>query len=319
MRHNMVKAAQIAALAALALAGCSDNNYSDAAGEAAMADRSITSADIAEPALEEQAMADAASDGGSGTIPGGDIPVSLPKIAYVYSYGFRIAGDKIAPLQQKHADLCEKQGPYTCRIISMDSSGSEGSYVRGSLQLAVAANKARGFGTKLAQLAEGDGGTQVSTSIEGEDLSKEIVDTEARLRSRIALRDRLMEVLKSRNGKVSELVEAERNVAQVNEEIDRARSWLAEMKGRVEFSRVNISYESGAPSSGGFLDPIRQALGSIGGILGMIFATLIVLLTVLIPLSLLGWGVYRLVRWVRRKGAASAGATPAGEQAEAAD
>ncbi|MFM6829184.1 MAG: DUF4349 domain-containing protein, partial [Novosphingobium sp.] len=38
------------------------------------------------------------------------------------------------------------------------------------------------------------GGKEVASSISGEDLSKAIVDTEARLRARTLLRDRLMEV-----------------------------------------------------------------------------------------------------------------------------
>ena len=80
-------------------------------------------------------------------------------------------------------------------------------------------------------------------------------------------------------------------MAQVNEEIDQARGWLAEMQGRVDFSRVNVQYQSGSPSQGGFTAPIRDAFGSIGSILGMIFAMLIVGLTVLVPLGLIGAGL----------------------------
>jgi hypothetical protein len=143
----------------------------------------------------------------------------------------------------------------------------------------------------------------VSSAISGEDLSKQIVDTEARLRARSVLRDRLMEVLATRKGTVAELVEAERGVAQVNEEIDEARGWLAEMQGRVNFSRVNLSYESGASGSGGFLSPIRSALGSVGTVLGTIFAMVILTLVVAVPLGLIGFAIrYLVLRW-RRHGA----------------
>jgi len=73
------------------------------------------------------------------------------------------------------------------------------------------------------------------------------------------------------------------------------------MQGRVDFSRVNISYASGSPSGGGFMAPIRDAVGSIGAILGMLIATIIVLLTVLIPLGLFGWGGWKLFRRIRPK------------------
>jgi len=211
-----------------------------------------------------------------------------PQIAYVYDYGFRLADDQIAALQQHHADLCDAKGPYVCRIVSMAQSGEEGEYSGGTLELAVVSDKARAFGKELTKAAEDADGEQVSATISGEDLAKQLVDTEARLRARTLLRDRLMGVLATRNGKVSELVEAERSVAQVNEEIDQAKSWLTEMRGRVAFSRVNIAYESGSPSAGGFLNPIRNALGSVGSIIGTIIAMAIMLFAVGMPLLVLG-------------------------------
>jgi hypothetical protein len=225
-------------------------------------------------------------DVGNGASPAAAETPQPPQIAYVYAYGFRLSAAAIAPLQQRHADLCERKGPTVCQIISMEQSGSEGDYVHGSLELAVAANQARAFGTELANTAKDASGEQISSSISGEDLSKQIVDTEARLRARTLLRDRLMELLATRKGTVAELVEAERDVAQVNEEIDQATSWLAEMKGRVSYSRINITYESGSPVAGGFLGPIRSALGNVTGILGVMVAALILILTILVPIAI---------------------------------
>ncbi|MFC4256394.1 DUF4349 domain-containing protein [Altererythrobacter xixiisoli] len=224
------------------------------------------------------------------------IPLSIPKIAYVFNYSFRLADDALAPLQQKHADLCEAQGPLNCRIISLTQSGNEGSYASGRLELAVASDKARMFGDTLTGAAINAGGEQTSATIEGEDLSKQMVDTEARLQSRIVLRDRLMEVLKTRRGEVSELVEAERGVAQVSEEIDQARSWLQEMRGRVSYSRVSIEYESTSPAASSFFEPIRMATGSLGSILGSVIAVLMVLGAILGPLLAGAWGIRRLSR-----------------------
>ena len=260
------------------------------------ASQPMAAADIA-----EEAVGNAAAEARTA---GGDIAVSAPnapRIAYVYDFGFRLPVDRVSEVQQKHADLCERKGPAVCRILEMQQDGSEGDYASGSLSLAVAAPQARAFGSELARVAGAADGTQVSSSISGEDLSKQIVDTEARLKARTLLRDRLMEVLASRKGSVAELVEAERGVAQVNEEIDQARAWLAEMQGRVDFSRVNIAYSSGARSSGGFLDPIRSALGNVSTVLGTIIAILIMAATVLVPLGLVGWSIAILARRLRRK------------------
>lgn len=292
----MKPAIALGLLAAAALAGCgqkaSDTSVSAPAMDAAVA-----------PSVGGERAEAAPGGAGSAAVEPSAIPVSLPKIAYVYEYGFRIAAGEIPSLQRRHADLCEKQGPDLCRILEMRQSGEEGDYASGSLALAVAAPRARSFGAELARAAGEAGGSQVSSAITGEDLSKQIVDTEARLRARTLLRDRLMEVLATRKGTVAELVEAERGVAQVNEEIDQARSWLAEMKGRVDFSRVNISYTSGAPTAGGFLAPIRAMVGSLGSILGTLVAMLIGLAAVLTPLAILGYGLRRGWLWLqgRRK------------------
>ena len=183
----------------------------------------------------------------------------------------------------------------------MRQAEQEGDYSYGSLQLAVAASAAREFSKELETSSGTVDAELVSSSIDGEDLSKQIVDTEARLRARTVLRDRLMEVLRNRRGTVAELVEAERGVADVNQEIDQANSWLSEMRGRVSFSQMAITYEAGSPAAsnepGGFSDPIRSAWGALGSILGSIIAFLMLAFTVIVPVSLVAFALLRGWRW----------------------
>lgn len=240
------------------------------------------------------------------TVPGQPVPgedtsisVSMPQVAYTYSYGFRVPANVIRPLQERHADMCEAKGPQVCRIVSMNSEEMEGDYAYGSLRIAIASSEARTFGKALTAASKGMDGELVSSSIDGEDLSKKIVDTEARLRARTVLRDRLMEVLRNRQGTVAELVEAERGVAKVNEEIDQARSWLNEMRGRVAYSTMTLEYEAGTPSQGGFADPIRNAWGSLASILGNLIAFLMVVGIVVIPIGLIIWGAVRLFKRIK--------------------
>jgi hypothetical protein len=279
----------LTSVAALALAGCSEaGNEQAVAGDAA---ESAPATDISADAADQSPTGDMAGLGERVAIP-----VSLPKMAYVFDYGFRLPGKDIPALEQKHADMCEAMGPYTCQIISLTSNGEEGEYLTGKLELAVVADKARAFGARLAEAATSAGGEQVAATIEGEDLSKQIVDTDARLKSRTALRDRLMEVLNTRKGTVAELVEAERSVAAVNEEIDQANSWLKEMKSRVAFSRMAVNYESAAPAAGSFLAPVRGAIGSLGSIFGFLAALAIMLLAIGGPIGLVVWSYRRLRR-----------------------
>lgn len=286
----------LAPLSLLTLAACGQaSEYNAVESEVAS---SAEEAAAPAQAVAEAAPADAASgESARSALPDlpGDIPVTLPKMAYVFDYGFRLAGEAIAPLQQQHADMCEAQGPYSCRIISLSRTGEEEDEIRGELQLAVASDKARGFGALLSAAAEAADAEAFRANIQGEDLSKSIVDTEARVRSRIALRDRLMEVLRTRRGSVQDLVEAERQVAAVNEEIDQAQSWLKEQQGRVAFSRMTLTYESATPG-GSFLRPVEGAIGSLGSIFGTLAAVLIVLGSLALPVLASVFGVRALRR-----------------------
>ena len=226
----------------------------------------------------------------------GDIPITTPKLAYTYDYNWRMPATEIGPLQRRHASLCEQQGPGSCQILAMNKTGEEANEVRGTLQMAVASRQARAFGALLEDEAEDAGAEQISAEITSDELSKQMVDTEARLRSRTELRDRLLDVLKTRKGSVEELVQAERSVARVNEEIDQARSWLKEMEGRVAYSRVTVRYETGIPVSSDFLTPVQGALGSLGTIFGYLVAILILLGSVAIPIGGAVWLVRRFTR-----------------------
>ena len=285
----------------LALSACSENSGEGRFGELAEVSQADSEAAASFEAAEESA--DTVIRGNSDvsaleTRP--DIPVNLPRMAYVYDYGFRLAAEDIADLQLRHADICEARGPYVCQIVSQSHSGRvEDGYATGRLELAVRADQARAFGSELGGAAQSAGGEQVSAAITGEDLSKNMVDTEARLRSRIALRDRMMEVLRTRNGSVEELVEAERSVARINEEIDGARSWLEEMRSRVAYTRINIDYASAdAPATTSeVLAPAAFAVHSIGTILGYMLALAILATTIGLP----AWMGVKGVRWAKAR------------------
>ena len=279
-----------AAAGSLLLAGCGQDRAEEASG-IDMAEEVATQAEMASADMAtEEMQTDTA-------LPDLDaLPVGPPQLAYDYDYNWRMPAEDIGPLQRSHANLCEQQGPASCQIIGMSKTGEEAEDVRGVLEMAVASKQARAFGALLEDEAEDAGGELVSAEIAAEELSKQIVDTEARLRAREKLRDRLENVLETRRGSVEELVEAERSVARVNEEIDQARSWLNEMEGRVAYSRMTVRYETGAPVTSDFLKPVQGALGSLGSILGWVLAILIVLGAIVTPIAGMVWAAQRVNR-----------------------
>lgn len=282
--------ASAAAISLLALAACSEAQQDEATSSAPQ--------EVSVEAASDgtAAPAEAAAEESSALPPLAGIPVTLPQLAYLYDYRWRMPAAEIGALQRRHASLCEQQGPASCQILGMSKTGEEEGEVQGVLEMAVASKQARAFGALLEDEAEDAGAEQVSAEIASEELSKNIVDTEARLAARTELRDRLLQVLKTRKGTVEELVEAERSVAQVNEEIDQARSWLKEMQGRVAYSKVTVNYETGTPVTSDFLGPVTGALGSLGTIFGYMLAILIVLGAVVLPIGGMVWASRALGR-----------------------
>lgn len=249
-------------------------------------------------------------------------PASAPnQIAYSYGYGFRIGADDIAALQERHIALCEKMAP-ACRIIRTSQSKSDSYDSYGEVRMEVAADKAGSLRDALVAPAEELGGALVSSVREGEDLSEQIIDTEARLKSRLVLRDKLTEILRGTRGSVAELVQAEAEIAKVNEDIDATRARLESYRGRIRYSDVKIQYE---PTFGetqmGFVRPVSEALGAVGTTLGMSLAAIIYALTALVPvvalIAALRWVLhrfgYRIRFWKRDLRKARPSPEPAAE------
>lgn len=289
----MVKRFLLACGVTIIMAGCSQ-----APDSAATSEMGGSMGNAEAVAADSHAVANGTDGTNPALAPREAIPANAPQLAYEYGLSYRLGSAQIGTLMRRHAALCEQQGPTICRIVGMDLSGDvERDSIRGTLQLAVAADQARSVTAKLDEAASRADAKQAGATITSEEVSKQIVDTQARIRAREELRDRLMEVLKTRKGSVQELVEAERSVAAVNEEIDQAKSWLAETQGRVAYSKVAIDYAPATAATSDFTAPIASAVGSLGSILGGLAALLIVLLSVGLPLL----GVIAGGIWLRRR------------------
>lgn len=245
------------------------------------------------------AVSGTANAGGSQIQPASD----GQQIAYSYGFGFQIDQDAIATLQQRHVAMCEALKS-ACRVMRISQATSDGMDGYGELNLQVASNNAVAFGGSLAEPAKELGGELVSSVRDSEDLTVQIIDSEAKLASRLLLRDKLTAILRGNRGSVDELVKAEKAVAEVNEEIDSTRSTLKYLRNRVSYSAVRIEYEPYfGESQLGFGRPVTTAFRSIRTTLGITVAALIYLLTALIPITLfvlaLRWVLHRFGMRIR--------------------
>lgn len=295
---------------ATALAACGQQNMasepspsSEAAGMADMARVQVAAEEAAAPAPP---MSE--TENGPGTTPtqtgqpAGPTPVLY--LAYTYALGMEIPSQHLSAVMDRHVQACQAAGPRLCQLISSNRSGDPDSYMEGYVSIRGEPNWLNNFKGGMAQQADEAGGRIISENTTSEDLTRQIVDTEARLRAQTALRDRLQELLRSRPGRLSDLLEVERELARVQGEIDAVQSALAVMRTRVSMSELTLTYRSSPrAASSNTLEPLRQAFANFLGIIVAGFAAIITIIAALIPFAVvlipLGW---LLLRWRKKRG-----------------
>ncbi len=224
---------------------------------------------------------------------------SAPSIAYVYRYGLELPADKTAGLMARHEQACVAAGAAVCQIIGSESHRYGRDSLNASLEIRATPAWVARFRSGLAGQAEAAGGRIASSETESEDLTRQLVDTEARLRAQTTLRDRLQQLLATRNGSLEELLKVERELATVQGEIDATQSGLTVMRTRVATSRLNIDYRAeGRMAPDSVFQPVVAALN---GALSAFMTTVGVLITfaaVFLPIVLV---LGPLVWWLLRR------------------
>ena len=285
MRKGLIGAAAASAL----LAGCQE-------GSRQYADESVDMA-LMEPA--PPASAPASAPGSVAT------PVVAPSIAYAYRFGLELPADAVPTVMGRHEQACIAAGPSACQVIGANSSRVGRDAVEASLEMRATPAYVARFRAALDGEAKGAGGRVAQQAVESEDLTRQLVDTEARMRASETLRDRLQQLLATRSGTLEQLLQVERELARVQGELDATRSALAVMRTRVQTSRLDVTYRATgqlAPDSA--LRPVTDALGQAAylfmstlGALIMLLAGALPLLLVIAPLAWLGW------RWRQKRAA----------------
>lgn len=188
-------------------------------------------------------------------------PVS--HLAYAYGMQVDIPGDRLLGVLEGHAAACRSAGLRVCQLVASRHDGDPATALHGSLSLRGEPQWLQRFMKGVQSDAIGAAGRVTSQSTTTEDLTREIVDTEATLRARRALRDRLQQLLATRPGSLSDLLGVERELSRVQGEIDSTESNLTAMRTRVAMSALTIDYRSIAGGvAGGLFEPLRYAFGN---------------------------------------------------------
>jgi hypothetical protein len=308
----------LAVTLALLVAACgrSGGNRYDAAPAAPPSPQAVVLPEYSSALKATSAEASVAQDavGGVRNIapnePGGGQPVAADnrQIAYTYTRTLRSPTTRMQDLMNAHKAACDAAGPSKCYVSNSSISGLGTDGTSGTLELHATPEWIKPFLDGLPESLKPFDSAVDASNTSSEDLTVQIVDTSARLNSSKMLRERLNALLKDRPGKLSDLLDIERELARVQAEIDSTESVIAALKARVGMSTLTISYEPKVsavsqsvwrPLGNAFRNFMPNIVESLAGVVEFVSAFLIWIVV-------LGVAIWFLVRRLRKPGRAMA-------------
>jgi uncharacterized protein DUF4349/putative zinc finger protein len=142
----------------------------------------------------------------------------------------------------------------------------------------------------------------------GEEVTAQVVDLDARLKSARETETRLQDILKTRTGKVSDVLEVENQIAETRQSIEQMEGERKQLHDRITFSAITLdlheeyqaSLETNAPSAGrrirnAVVDGFRAAAeGSIGLLVFLLNAVPSLLLAAIVLFWPIRWALRRM-------------------------
>jgi hypothetical protein len=227
-------------------------------------------------------------------------PTAAPGVAFNYRYAFRLPAERIAQVQEKHAQTCESLGAARCRITGMHYRVVNANDIEAMLEFRLDPAIARRFGQQgVQEVASAEGmlteseirGTEVASAIRraGRSIS-EMTERLRQLDQRLARRDLSTE----------ERDRLDYEAQQLRQQIAAAQANREEQQDVLANTPMVFHYGSGDLVPG-FNEPpsIRRELNRAAENFLYGLTLIFVLIITLLPwvlLGLFGWWVVQLIR-----------------------
>jgi hypothetical protein len=218
-------------------------------------------------------------------LPAPVAPAPVSTIAYAYSYNIQAPPSGVRTLMKRHQAACVAAGPSVCQLLDSSFSTSDATD-DATLNLRAEPGWLARFRDGLEADARTAGGRILTSETKAEDLARSLVDTQAAVRAETALRDRLQTLLETHPGKLSDLLDVEKELAAAQGQLDATQSELAELQGRVQMSKLTLTYTSPVTLARAS-SPLHQALANFGVTLSTSTATIVTLIAALLPWAVL--------------------------------
>lgn len=296
----MRKGLLLAAAGVMVLAGCSParENAETPATEAPSAD---AAAEAAPDARAATPSADAAAVPVAVARPAPPAPIA--QIAYAYRYALSLPRDRGAEMMSRHELACVSAGAGYCQVISAraDWTAREPG---GQLELRGQPEWINRFRSNLALDAQNAGGRLEEAVTRGEDVTRDIDATTTGAKTTASLAERIRDLQARRGGTLEQRLEIERQLADLQQQLDDQQVELRALKARVQTARLTLDYrQGGVMAADSPTRPVARALGDAFGLSMGMLALLITAGSVLLPIVVIGGAVWWAVR--RRKPASA--------------
>jgi Domain of unknown function (DUF4349) len=229
-------------------------------------------------------------------------------IAVTRSFTLRLPANDVATVLQRHLGECAK---LECTVLESNLHQVSEGRVSARASVRIAPDR---YATLAAIITAPP--VEVTTQSErAEDRTIAVLDIEKRLDAKMALRDRLAALLKDPNAKtVADLLAIEKELAQVQSDIESAIAQRDYLRTITDTVRVDIAYDGRtAVVAGHDFSPLRRA---IDGMIQTFITSVAALITFLagaapwLPvIALLVWGIRRTFRRWRAQRTAAAKAS----------
>lgn len=211
---------------------------------------------------------------------GGATPAAVPalprKIIYTGSVALRTDDLDAA---EKKLDAMVKQ--FNGYLGSASRSGTKGSQRSGSWTIRIPSTGYGSFVKAISTIGELE-----SSSQEAQDVSEEFYDVQARLKTKKVEEARLVELLQKATGKLTEVLQVEKELSRIREEIEQIEGRLRFLTNQTDLSTITVTINevkqfrpAGPPSlsndiSRTFTESISQLGDAARGLLLIIIAVL---------------------------------------------
>jgi hypothetical protein len=175
-------------------------------------------------------------------------------IAYSHTLGLLLPKGQVERLMAVHAGACHAAGTATCIVINSNLHSQDENYASGQLSIRATPDWIEDFMRTVARETDELGGEIVGRSTRADDLTRQIIDTGARLDAQETLQGRLHGLLERRDGTLGDLLKIERELARVTGEIESIKAQLKTLRMRVSMSSLDLNYQTKVPPFSGSRD-----------------------------------------------------------------